>query len=84
MFLENIEVLLYGRYVAMIICHDVSFTLFYCIQNDQFYPQRTTKAVKDCEENLQWNVEFESRLWGGGDSWLQTFLKIWGTQRHVT
>ena len=47
------EVLLYGTYVPMIICYDVSFTWFYCIQNDQFYLQRTTKAVKNCEENLQ-------------------------------
>ena len=54
---------LYRKYAAMSICHDVGCTWFYCFQNDQHYPERTTKGVKNCEENLQWNVEFESRLW---------------------
>ena len=72
---------LYWKYVAMSICHDVGCTCFYCFQNDQRYPERTTKGVKNCEENLQWNVELESRLW-----WILTpnlLGVLWGTQRHV-
>lgn len=56
--------------LSKICCHEyLPWCRFYMVLLFPKWPRLPTKGVKNCEKKLQWNVEFESRLW----RWLVLF-----------